>query len=227
MKISIIIPVFNEQKTVEEIIKKVLGLPLEKEVIIVDDGSTDGTREILEKLKDKDEKLKIIFHKKNLGKGAAIRTALEKVSGEIVCIQDADLEYNVEEIIKLIEGFKDPQIGAVYGSRFLQKNPRIYKKYFLGNKFVTFLINLFYCGNFTDSYTCYKLIKTEIIKNFHLSSKRFEIEAEISIKLLKNKVKVLELPISYNPRKIEEGKKIKFVDAIKAITTILKYKITH
>jgi glycosyltransferase involved in cell wall biosynthesis len=222
VKLSIIIPVFNEHKTVEKVIEKVLSLPLEKEVIIVDDGSTDGTKEILEKLKN--DKLKIIFHKKNLGKGSAIRSALAEVSGEIVCIQDADLEYNIAEIARLVEGFQDKDVGAVYGSRFLQQNPVIYKKYYLGNKVITFLINLFYKGKLTDSYTCYKLVRSEIIKNLNLESERFEIEAEISIKLLKNKIKILELPISYNPRKIEEGKKINFKDAIKSLLVILKHK---
>ncbi|MFQ3675008.1 MAG: glycosyltransferase family 2 protein [Endomicrobiia bacterium] len=224
MKISIIIPVFNERNTIEEVIKKVLNLPLEKEIIIVDDGSTDGTREILEQLKIKNENIKVLFHKKNLGKGAAIRTALEKVSGEIVCIQDADLEYNVDEIVKLVEGFKDSSIEAVFGSRFLKTNPVVYKKYYLGNKTITFFINLFYGGKLTDSYTCYKLVRSDIIKKLNLESKRFEIEAEISIKLLKNKIKILELPISYNPRKIEEGKKINFKDAIKAFLVMIKYK---
>ncbi len=141
MKISIIIPVFNEQKTVEEVIKKVLNLPLEKEIIVVDDGSTDGTREILEQLKVKSEKLKVMFHKKNSGKGSAIRTALSEVSGDIVCIQDADLEYNTDEIKRLVGGFQNQEFGAVYGSRFLQQNPNIYKKYYLGNKIITFFIN--------------------------------------------------------------------------------------
>jgi glycosyltransferase involved in cell wall biosynthesis len=224
VKISIIIPVFNEEKTVEEVIKKVFELQIEKEVIVVDDGSTDSTREILEKLKVGDKKLKIIFHEKNLGKGAAIKTGISEVSGEIVCVQDADLEYNINEIANLVEGFKDKEIGAVYGSRFLKHNPIIYKKYYLGNKVITFLINLFYGGKFSDSYTCYKLTRAEVIKSLNLISKGFEIEAEISIKLLKNKIKILELPISYSPRKIEEGKKIKFKDAIKAFFIILKYK---
>ncbi len=225
MKLTIIIPVFNESKTISEVLNKVLSLNLEKEVIIVDDGSTDGTREILEELNLKNKNLKIIFHDKNLGKGSAIRTALSEVTGEIVCVQDADLEYDVNEILLLIKCFEKENVGAVYGSRFLKDNPISYRKYFLGNKVITFIINFFYNGSYTDSYTCYKLIKTDVIKKLNLESKRFEIEAEISIKLIKNKINIVEFPISYNPRKIEEGKKIKFIDAIKAFLIVLKYKI--
>lgn len=227
MKLSVIIPVYNEENTVEEVVGKVLELPLEKEIIIVDDGSSDRTPEILKRLVSKNPHIKVLFHRENQGKGSAIRTALEEVGGDVVCVQDADLEYNVNEIMFLVRGFKNKEVGAIYGSRFLRKNPTAYKIYYLGNKVITFLINIFYNGKLTDSYTCYKLIRTEILKELLLESKRFEIEAEITIKLLKHKIKILELPISYAPRKLQEGKKIGFKDAIKAFFVILKYKFVE
>lgn len=229
IKISIIIPVFNEINTIEKVLEKVLRISVEKEIIIVDDGSTDGTRELLEKISSEGNypMIKVLFHEKNKGKGAAIRTALEHAKGEIVCFQDADLEYEPMEIMELLKGFEDESIDAVYGSRFLKENPSIYKTFLWGNKLLTFFINFLYKARITDSYTCYKLIKMELAKKLRLESNGFEIEAEISAKLAKSKRKILELPISYNPRRIEEGKKIRFRDALKGFYTILKVKFKN
>lgn len=226
IKLSIIIPVYNERKTIEEVLEKVSTLPVEKEIIVVDDGSKDGTRELLQKISSEGSypEVSILFHEINKGKGSAIRTALKYVKGEIICIQDADLEYEPIEFLQLLKGFEDSSVDAVYGSRFLKENPVIYKTFLWGNKFLTFLINLLFGANFSDSYTCYKLIKRDIIKKLNLKSNRFEIEGEISIKLAKNKCKIIEFPISYRPRKIKEGKKIGLKDALRGIFTILKFK---
>ncbi|MEW6556907.1 MAG: glycosyltransferase family 2 protein [Elusimicrobiota bacterium] len=233
--VSIIIPVYNEEHTVEQIINTVSALN-PKEIIIVDDGSTDGTREILEKLKisaeggsasgEKNKKLKIIYHDKNQGKGSAIRTALKHMTGEIVAIQDADLEYNPEELKKLVIPIIDKKTDVVYGSRFFQKPVKnIYKRYKLGNWFLSKLISVLCSQKITDSYTCYKVFNTDVIKSIELESKRFEFEAEITVKLLKKGIKILELPIDYNPRRLGEGKKIGWLDAIKGILTIVKYSV--
>lgn len=228
MKLSIIIPVYNENNTIEDVINRTLKLSIKnKEIIVVDDGSTDGTREILDKyrINNNNSELKIVMHDRNYGKGIAIQTGLKHTTGDIVCIQDADLEYNPDQIPKLLlEFINNPDIDAVFGSRFLKENPNIYKRYLWGNKFITFLINLFYSSKYTDSYTCYKLIKSNVLKKLNLESKRFEVEAEISIKLAKMRYKIKELPIDYNPRTLQQGKKIGFKDAIKGILTILKYK---
>lgn len=226
MKLSLVIPVYKERETIKEVIKRVSALPIEKEIIIVDDGLIDGTRELLKKLMGSMEysNLKILFHEINMGKGSAIRSALEVASGDLICIQDVDLEYEPFEILELIKRFEDNSVDAVYGSRLLKYNPVIYKRYLWGNKFITFLINLLYNSNYTDTYTYYKLIRKDVMKSLRLQSKRFEIEAEISIKLAKNKKKVVEMPISYIPRSIKAGKKIKFKDAVKGILQIIKYK---
>jgi len=223
MKISILVPVYNEENTVKELLNKLLNLNIEqKEIIVIDDGSTDNTKNIL--LNFNNNYVKIIYHNKNQGKGKAIQTGLEIATGDIIAIQDADLEYAPEQLVELLKVFdSDSSIDAVYGSRFLKKNPNIYKRFLLGNKFLTYLINFLYNSNYTDTYTCYKLIKRDIMKKLNLKSKRYEIEAEISIKLAKQKCKIIEIPICYNPRTIKQGKKIGFKDAIKGIITILKF----
>jgi glycosyltransferase involved in cell wall biosynthesis len=223
MKISILVPVYNEEETINKIIDVLENLPLDKEIIIIDDGSTDRTREILTESIKNSQTIKVIFHEVNRGKGKAIRTGIDNMTGDVMCIQDADLEYDPNEISDLLKGFDDPEIAAVYGSRFLKHNPNIYKRYLLGNKVLTGLINFFYGSNYTDSYTCYKLIKSEILKELDLKSSGFEMEAEISIKLTKMKCKVKEIPINYTPRTIEKGKKIGWIDALKGVITILKY----
>lgn len=227
VKVSIIVPIYNEVKTVEQIIRKLLDIDfsIDKEIILVDDGSSDGTTELLKNIQTKYDKLKIIFHEKNLGKGAAIRTGLCNVSGDIIAIQDADLEYNPEELKQLILPILNCEYEIVYGSRFLKKNPVIYKKYYLGNKFMTFIVNLLFGAKLTDSYTCYKVFSKRVLEGIILKSKGFEIEAELTSIFLKCRYKILELPISYSPRTLLQGKKIKFKDAIKGLLTILRVKI--
>lgn len=223
MKLSIIIPVYNEEDTISEIIKKIedIDFGIDKEIIIVDDGSTDNTSNILKEIKNFDN-IKIFYHKKNQGKGAALRTGIANSTGDIIAIQDADLEYNPEQIKNLIEPILENKCLIVYGSRFLKKNPVLYKKYYLGNKIISSFISLIFRKKVTDSYTCYKIFHKKLLKDITLKSKGFEIEAELTCKFLKKGYKILELPIDYKPRSLKQGKKIKFKDAIKGILTILK-----
>ena len=228
-RLSIIIPVYNEKKTIQEIIKQVLAVELqniEKELIIVDDYSTDGTREILKSLKK--DVTQIIYHPKNQGKGAAIRTGLRYVTGDYVIIQDADLEYNPEEykiLLKpLVEGFAD----VVYGSRFISTKERrvLYFWHSLGNKFLTLTSNMLSNINLTDMETCYKIIKTDIFKQITIEENGFGMEPELTAKLAKiPNIRIYEVGISYRGRTYEEGKKITWKDGAKAFWCILKYNL--
>jgi len=224
LKLSIIVPVYNEKDTIEEILKKLDKLPIDKEILVVDDGSNDGSRQLISNLKSQISNIKIIFHEKNLGKGGAIQTGLKNSSGDVICIQDADLEYDCNEIPKLFDKFKDNSIDAVFGSRFLKANPNIYKRFLLGNKFLTFLTNLLHGTHYTDTYTCYKLIKKDVFSKLKIVSFRYEMEAEISIKLKKMNFKVVEEPISYAPRTLAQGKKIGWKDAVRGVWTIIKLR---
>jgi len=224
LRLSIIVPVYNEKDTIEAVLRKLDRMPIDKEVLVVDDGSTDGTRELVSNLKFKILNLKLFFHEINLGKGGAIQTGLKNSSGDVICIQDADLEYDSDEIPRLFDRFKDSSIDAVFGSRFLRANPNIYKRFLLGNKFLTFLTNLLHGTHYTDTYTCYKLIKKDVFNKLKIVSFRYEMEAEISIKLKKMKFKVVEEPISYAPRTLAEGKKIGWKDAVKGVWTIIKLR---
>lgn len=216
-------PVFNEESTILKIIDRVKKISIDKQIIIIDDGSADRTREILEKLKD--ENIRVIYHTRNQGKGSAVRTAIPYLEGKVTVIQDADLEYNPEDYHRLIGPILDGKAKIVYGSRFLQFNKPIYLRYLLGNKFLTWLINILYHSRITDSYTCYKAFETDVLKNLTLRAKRFEFEAEVTVKLLKKGYQIHEVPISYSPRTLTEGKKINWKDALLGILTIFKYKI--
>ncbi len=222
MEISIIIPAYNEEKTIKETIKKVVKQKNILEIVVVDDGSTDKTGLILEKIRKNTPKLKNITHIKNQGKGAAICTALAKAKGEFVLIQDADLEYNPSEYVKLFEA-AGPQ-RVVYGSRLLEKNPRAYNRTYLGNIFLTLFCNILFGTKLTDSYTCYKLIPTKIARSLDLHANGFEMEAEITAKIAKRNIPIVEVPISYRPRTYKEGKKIKAIDAIKGLLLFTKIK---
>jgi len=227
MLLSVIIPVYNERNTILKILEKVKSVKIDKidkEIIIVDDFSTDGTREILESLKGKDEKLKIIFQKKHVGKGFAIRAALKFVEGEIVLIQDADLEYDPNEYPKLIEPILEGKAKIVYGSRVLKKNPKASIIFYIGGRFLSFLTNLLYGANITDEPTGYKVFSTDVLKSIDLKCLGFEFCPEVTAKVAKKGYKIYEVPINYNPRSIKEGKKIRFKDALKAVFTLIKYR---
>lgn len=227
MKLSIIIPVNNEDKYIEETLKKVSGvtLPYEKEIIVINDGSTDNTKKILEEIKNK-YNFKLLHHLKNLGKGQAIKTGLQEVTGEILIIQDADLEYDPSDIPNLIK--KIQNVSAVYGNRGIKKLPKRGYRYILGAKILTNVINLLFSSKLKDVYTGYKLFnlkKIDINLLENLKSTGFEFEAEVTCKILKSGGKIIEIPISYTPRNKKEGKKIKFKDSIKGLLTILKCKL--
>jgi glycosyltransferase involved in cell wall biosynthesis len=227
MLVSIIIPCFNEKNYIEEIIKKVLEQNnINKEIIIVDDGSTDGTTEILKK-KIETKVNKIIYLEKNLGKGNAIKEAIKFVNGEIILIQDADLEYNPKDYNKMITPFISNDADVVYGSRFISSDSRrvIYFANTVANKILTFFLNCLLNLNFTDVETGYKAFKTELVKKIYLNEKGFGFEIEITIKLSKIKAIFYEVGISYSGRSISEGKKIRMKHFFEAIYCIIKYKL--
>jgi glycosyltransferase involved in cell wall biosynthesis len=227
MLVSIIIPCFNEKNYIEEIIKKVFEQNnINKEIIIVDDGSTDGTTEILKK-KIETKVNKIIYLEKNLGKGNAIKEAIKFVNGEIILIQDADLEYNPKDYNKMITPFISNDADVVYGSRFISSDSRrvIYYANTVANKILTFFLNCLLNLNFTDVETGYKAFKTELVKKIYLNEKGFGFEIEITIKLSKIKAIFYEVGISYSGRSISEGKKIRMKHFFEAIYCIIKYKL--
>ena len=233
-KLSIIIPCFNEKNTIENILKKIdQSLNYYKisnfEIIVVDDFSTDGSKEVLKKLSNK-EKIQIYFHDNNLGKGAAIHTALKYTTGDIVIIQDADLEYDPFDYNKLLVPFFETNADIVYGSRFLGGGKYVRIHFFwhyLANKILTFICNLFINLNLTDMETGYKVFKTSALKSINLKEKSFSFEPEVTIKLAKKNYKFFEVPITYNGRSYEEGKKIGLKDAFIALKTIILYSFKN
>ena len=225
-KISIIIPVFNEKNYIKKIIKKInKNIYFNKQIIVVDDFSYDGTRDILKKIKNVN---KIVFHTKNQGKGAAIKSALPFIKGNIVAIQDADLEYDPKDLNKLIKIMLLKKYNIIYGSRVLNK--KRYKNIFLsnyrvfGNHILTIISNFFNIQNLTDAHTCYKVIRSPIFKKLNLQENDFAFCPEVTTKISLFNEKIEEVPISYKGRSVKEGKKIRFYDAIRALLTILKYK---
>lgn len=228
IKLSVIIPVYNEESTIRKVIeevKKVQLKKIEKEIIIVDDFSTDKTSNILKNINDKS--LKIFFHKKNMGKGAAIRTGLKNVKGDIILIQDADLEYNPSEYGKLLNPIIKNKANVVYGSRLdaIRKNLKnMYKMHYFGNLFLTYITNLLYGTKISDMETGYKVFRKEVVNNINLRANRFDFEPEITSKIIKKGYKIHEVPINFVGRRFEEGKKITWVDGIKAVYYLIKYR---
>ncbi len=227
-KISIIIPAYNEEKTIERVIKSVLSVKIpnySKEIIVVNDASIDNTQKIIESYVKK-KKIISLQHNKNLGKGAAIVSASKVLTGKVVIIQDADLEYDPQEIPRLVKAYDSHPTATVYGSRNLKKsNGYSYISYLMGNKFLNFVTNILYGINITDMETCYKLIPANIFKKINLSSRGFEIEPEITGKIAMLGCKIIEVPISYRPRSIEEGKKIRWTDGILALKKLISVRM--
>ena len=225
-KISIVIPVYNEKDLILDVLKKVYKLKIENvetEIIVVDDCSKDGTKELLQK-EGKKYADKILYHETNQGKGAALKTGFKAITGNIAIIQDADLEYNPTEIALVIKPIIDNEADVVYGSRFLNKKYEGYKTNQLANKMLTSFSNLLTGLNITDMETCYKAFCADFIKNIDIKENRFGFEPEITAKVAKAKLRLREVPISYNPRTKEEGKKINLKDGIRAIYCIIKYR---
>ena len=230
MKLTIIVPVYNERNTVKEILRRVRAVDLgeiAKEIIVVDDGSTDGSSEILKM--EADSTIKVLHHPRNMGKGAAIRTGLEQMTGDFVVIQDADLEYDPAEFNEMIRPIQDGVADVVFGSRLSGGKPqRVYMFWHrVGNGFLTFLTNLLYNTTLTDMETCYKMFRSEVIRQIHIRSDDFSVEPEITAKIFKNRrLRVYEMPISYYGRTYEEGKKISWKHGIGAVVALIRYRFT-
>ena len=222
-KLSVIVPSFNEAKTIKTIISRLKKLNLKKtklEIIVVNDASTDNTKKILKTIKG----ITVITHKENKGKGAAIRAGLKHVTGDYTLIQDADLEYDPQDIISLINPVATDKAEVIYGSRFLGPHKNMLFWHFLGNKFLSFVTNILFNTTLSDMEVCYKLIPTKLIKSFNLKSDRFGFEPEITAKILKQGFRIYEVPISYSGREFSEGKKITWRDGIKAFFLLIKFR---
>lgn len=224
MTVSIIIPVYNEKATVLELLRRVEALPLEKQIIMVDDGSTDGTRELLKDLPGRG--VRVLFHECNQGKGAAIRTGLKEAVGDIVTIQDADLEYDPNDLFKLIRPIADGRAEVVYGSRFTGERRNMFFWHWIGNRFLTLVTDILYDTTLSDMETCYKMFKADVIRGLNLKCRRFEFEVEVTAKVLKAGYRIYEVPISYAGREFREGKKITWRDGIAALWYLLKYRFS-
>lgn len=233
MLLSIIIPLYNEEKTIHLLLEKLdeifKTVSFEYEVIIVDDGSTDNSAAIVERtMKNLNESYKFYQAEKNQGKGAAIRLGLQHIVGEYVIIQDADLENDPNDIVTMIEYVQEHKLSVLYGSRILNKqNNSSNKLFYLGGRLVTIVTNILYLQNITDEPTCYKLFKTDILRKMNLKCNGFEFCPEVTAKVSKMGYKIKEIPISYYPRTIEEGKKISWLDGVEAIWTLLRYRFSN
>jgi glycosyltransferase involved in cell wall biosynthesis len=224
--LSVVMPVFNEAATVEEIIRRVVAVPIRTQLIVVDDGSIDGTRDVLTRLK-RELGFALLLQPRNLGKGAALRTGFESVSGDLVVIQDADLEYSPEEFPALIELICDGRADVVYGSRFLGRHRVFLFTHYLGNRLLTLVTNVLYNTMLTDMETCYKVMRTDVMRSMTLRSNGFGIEPELTAKIFKRGYRVYEIPITYDGRGYDEGKKIGWRDGVVALWVLLRYRFTE
>ena len=220
MKLSIIIPVHNEERTITEIVDRLRRLNILKEIIIVNDCSRDGSLRLIEAMPD----VRCVSHAVNMGKGAAIRTGLKYITGDIVVIQDGDLEYNPEVFPELMKPIVDGEVDVVYGSRFLGRTEGMRFLNFVANKFLTILTNVLYGTQLTDMETCYKMIRVSVLKEITLHANRFDFEPEITAKILKKGYRFMEIPISYSGRTHEEGKKIGWKDGLQALWSLVRYR---
>ena len=223
VKLSVVIPAYNEERTIEALLARVAEVPLDVEVIVVDDGSSDGTRPLLARLREEGLIQTLLFHEKNRGKGAALRSGFERVSGDVVVVQDADLEYDPRELPALLEPILSGKADAVYGSRLLGGPHRVLLFWHsVGNRFLTLLSNMLTDLNLTDMETCYKMIRADLLRSLPLSADRFGFEPEVTAKLAQAGARIYELPISYHGRSYAEGKKIGWKDGVAAIGYILR-----
>ncbi len=233
MKLSIVMPVYNERATIEEIVDQVraVDVGMERELVIVDDASTDGTRELLAQRFSADSVVRVFMHERNRGKGAAVRTGIEQATGDVVLIQDADLEYDPNDYRELLRPIVEEQAQVVYGSRFLGRRYRLlgrervaFPVHYLGNRFLNVLTNLLYRSSLTDMETCYKAIARPVLQGLDLRANKFDFEPEVTAKILRRGHRITEVPIRYRPRTYQEGKKISWRDGARAVWTLLKYR---
>jgi glycosyltransferase involved in cell wall biosynthesis len=231
MDLSIIVPVYNEEKNIKKLLDKLLSVKFKKkpEIIVVNDGSTDNSAKIIKTYAKKNKNI-VYVEKENQGKGSALVEGIKRSKGKVVTIQDADLEYDPAQIKTMLDHFKKHKLQVLYGSRFLGKNYKvfakdpIYKHHLLGNKFLSLLISLLYRRRVTDMETCRKMVNGSLIRSLKLSAKKFDIEVEITSKILRRKIKIHEIPIDYTPRTFAEGKKINWRDGVQAVLAMLKYR---
>jgi len=225
-KLSVIVPVFNERNTVVEVLRRMRAVELpdgiDREIIVVDDGSTDGTRDVLNQLRD--STVRILLHDDNRGKGTAVRTGLKVASGDYVLIQDADLEYDPEDWPKLVAPVMRGRAQVVYGSRFTGERRNMLFLHWIGNRMLSFVTNVLYNTTLSDMETCYKLVDRELLLDLRLRCRRFDIEPEITAKILKRRIRIYEVPISYMGREFDEGKKITWRDGFAALWTLAKFR---
>lgn len=227
MNLSVVIPVYNEEHNIREILRRVQATKLAKEIVVVDDGSQDGTREILKTLDGKG-KIRVILHERNKGKGAAVVTGLNAAKGDVLLIQDADLEYDPRDYPALLQPIREGVADVVYGSRFLGSPHRVTMFWHLvANKLLTLMTNILYNTILTDMETGYKVFRRKVIEDMNLRAKRFDFEPEFTAKALKRNYRIFEVPISFNPRDYSQGKKIKLRDAFEAVWTLLKYRFVE
>lgn len=224
--LSVVMPVFNEVETVEEIIRRVQAVPLRTQLIVIDDGSTDGTRDVLARLQQ-ELGFTLLLQPWNQGKGSALRRGFESVLGEVVVVQDADLEYSPEELPHLIELICEGRADVVFGSRFLGRHRVFLFTHYAGNRLLTLVTNLLYNTMLTDMETCYKVMRTEVVRSMRLRSNGFGIEPELTAKIFKRGYRVYEVPITYDGRGYQEGKKITWRDGVVALWVLLKYRFTE
>ena len=224
MKLSVIIPIYNEVESIREIVERVKATKLAWEIVLVDDGSIDGTRDLLKEMDGKDN-VRVVLHEKNQGKGAAVRTGFDAAKGDVLLIQDADLEYDPRDYPTLLKPLEEGIADVVYGSRFLGGPRRVVMFWHMvANYLLTFMTNILYNTILSDMETGYKVFRKEVIEGMTLNAKRFDFEPEFTAKVLKRKYRIFEVPISFNPRDYSQGKKIKLKDAFEAVWTLLKYR---
>ncbi len=224
--LSVVMPVFNEHTTIDEIVSRVMAVPLRIQLIVVDDGSTDGTRDRLSELQRR-HGFTLILQPRNQGKGAALRRGFEEVTGDVVLIQDADLEYSPEEYPQLIELICQGRADVVYGSRFLGRHRVFLFTHYAGNRLLTMVTNVLYNTTLTDMETCFKVMRTDVLRSFTLRSDSFGIEPELTAKIFKRRYRVYEVPITYDGRGYDDGKKITWRDGVVALGVLLKYRFTE
>ena len=228
MRISVVIPVYNEVETVAEIVRRVRAVPLELEIIAVDDGSSDGSDQVLDELAAEIPELRVLHHERNRGKGAALQTGVAAVEGDVVIIQDADLEYDPRDYVVLLEPILDGRADVVYGSRFLAGARRVlFFWHAVGNRFLTTLSNMLTTLNLSDMETCYKAFRREVLDKVKIRSNCFMFEPEFTAKVARNRFRIYEVPISYDGRTYDEGKKIGWWDGVKALWAIIKFRVVE